>query len=179
MKKFILIFALIICIFNLFGYSQVKILRDRNSYKFYNFILDSIVKMDQNTISIKNKKRINISRYTIENNLKKIKDHSYDNSTTCFNTLYNVLKSDKIIDSNEIVNLTNTKKKLIEKYFDLSKYNLVESNDLISFSEPLYFSNNKYAIVACTVNRGGDGFYLFKKNKNAWIYFRAFCEVTY
>jgi len=179
MKKILLLFFLNLTIFNIFGYSQEKTLNDKNAHFFYNYILDSVVKMDSNPMNLRDGAKLNISRYTIDYPLNKVLDYSVPDRVNCLNTLYQILRSDKFVDSNEILNLSNSRKILVKAYFDSSKYSLVEKDDIISFTEPLYFSNKKYAIISCAVFRGSDGIYIFKRNRRKWNYLRAICEVVY
>ena len=169
MKKIAFTFISLL-IFSASSFSQRK-MHDKSARYFYNYILDSIsdyqhVKLIDNILYV--------NAYTINYPISKLNRTSKEGSKINILTkVFNRLKTDFDIDSSEIYNLKNYRRKLSLTIFNQKKYTikLTDENtkNQVSFSEPIYFYDKKFVIVVFA-SGGGEGLYLFHKKYNKWVF---------
>lgn len=175
MKNILLLFSLCFIFFNLNAQNK---LRDKNAKYFYNYIFDSIIKLDP--IIYKNS-LISIQKHTNDFPIMPFESNFYNKKyIKCSEEIYKDLKSKFIVDSLEIANIKNTKKILPNNIFDTSKYLITDHTQAtITLSEPMYFSNKKMALIWVYLNKEFDANFLFIKVNKKWKYYKAYCEITY
>lgn len=174
--KYIFIIIIIFC-FNSNSFCQKKIIKDHNSAFFYNYILDSFINKN---ISLDIEFNNRVSKFTNDFPISKLRDYSKNNNETCIETLFDILKNANLVDSAEVFNLRNSKKELDKHLFKKKNVKIIDDiENSVVFTEPLFFSNNNFAIVSCYEFRGASGIYIFKKVKRKWIYFDAICKFVY